>query len=79
VAFSFGDGTTPENLVAELDWPRRLVCFRFENSDQSENLQPPLCEIPLSQLLMLREYLGEEVSQYLGENDGGGIATSFTD
>jgi len=75
VAYSFGDGTMPKNLVAELDWPSKNVCFRIANSDHGENHSQSICEIPLSQLLMLREYLGDEVYLHLRESDGGDHST----
>lgn len=70
MAYSFGDGTSPRNLVAELDWPSKLVCFWVAESEQGIDHSRSLCEIPLSQLLMLREYLGDEVYRHLRGDEG---------
>lgn len=63
MAFTFGQGTVPEGLVAELDWPRRMVCLRV----MSENKSRDICQIPLAQFLLCRECLAVEVEPYLQE------------
>jgi len=70
MAYPFGDGTKPENLLAELDWPSKQVCFCVLEDDHGVTHKRSLCEIPLSQLLFLREYLGEEVARHLRESEG---------
>lgn len=65
MAFTFGEGTKPEGLIAELDWSERLVRFQVTGRGDTSDATETVCTIPLSQLLLLREQLGEEVAMRL--------------
>jgi len=57
VTFKFGSGTLPQGLEAEVVWAERQVNLVANHK--------VLCAIPISEVLLMRESVADEIEPYL--------------